>query len=322
MIPAADDWTDAGPDLWRGCANAWECDEMGHQNVRFYVSRAMEGLRELLARHGIPVRPSVEAIAARPVTHHLRLMRENRGGTPLHLRGGFVSMGAGVAAAALTLYHSETDEVSATFLVELEARESHGCAAPRWPTALAEAPLHECPELCRPRGLTGPPPFAVGASEADALGMILTGAGIVADDVCDPAGLLRPESFIAFFADSTRTLTNAFHRAAEALPGAPQRIGSAGVECRLRYHRFPRAGDRYVMRGGLSELTERGRKTLYWMLDRETGAPLAELEAVELLLDLDSRRSFRLEGTALESLRHHVVGAAGVSTEYQERTIA
>ena len=33
-----------GPVVWRGGVNTWECDEMGHMNVRFYLAKAMEGL--------------------------------------------------------------------------------------------------------------------------------------------------------------------------------------------------------------------------------------------------------------------------------------
>ena len=30
--------------LWRGNANTWECDELGHLNVRFYMAKAQEAL--------------------------------------------------------------------------------------------------------------------------------------------------------------------------------------------------------------------------------------------------------------------------------------
>jgi acyl-CoA thioester hydrolase len=281
---------------------------MGHQNVRFYVSRAMEGVRELLERHGLSTQQKPSQLAAWPVVHHLRLLRENRAGTPLHLRGGLVAVGRATITAALTLFHSENSEVSATFIIELEARKYPMEGAAEWPAEfVVPAALHALPDLCQPRGLADTPTFPIGIAKADELGMIEVGSGIISDDTCDRMGRLRPESFIAFLSNSTRTLTNAFHREAEMLPDAPERIGSAGVECRLRYYRFPYAGDRYVVRGGLSDLSDRRRKTLYWMLDRATGAPLAELEAVELLLDLDSRRSFKLGLSALNRLKRHVI---------------
>ena len=41
-----------GLEVWRGGVNTWECDEMGHMNVRFYVSRFIEGLAGLALRLG------------------------------------------------------------------------------------------------------------------------------------------------------------------------------------------------------------------------------------------------------------------------------
>ena len=29
----------AAIELWRGCANAWECDHIGHLNTRYYMVR-------------------------------------------------------------------------------------------------------------------------------------------------------------------------------------------------------------------------------------------------------------------------------------------
>ena len=36
-------------DLWKGSANTWDCDEMGHMNVRIYLEKAFEGLGTLAA---------------------------------------------------------------------------------------------------------------------------------------------------------------------------------------------------------------------------------------------------------------------------------
>ena len=40
-------------EVWRGGVSAWECDEMGHLNVRFHVSRALEGLGVLAELLGL-----------------------------------------------------------------------------------------------------------------------------------------------------------------------------------------------------------------------------------------------------------------------------
>ena len=38
---------------YRGCTNVWECDEMGHMNVRFYLGKAHQGLQQFGAFIGL-----------------------------------------------------------------------------------------------------------------------------------------------------------------------------------------------------------------------------------------------------------------------------
>lgn len=41
-----------GVEVWRGGVASWECDQMGHLNVAFYVAKSMEGLVGLAAELG------------------------------------------------------------------------------------------------------------------------------------------------------------------------------------------------------------------------------------------------------------------------------
>jgi len=80
-----------GIEIWRGGVNTWECDEMGHMNVRFYVARAMEGLVGLAAALGLPHAFAAHAGATLLVREqHIRFLREARAGAALHMTGGVV----------------------------------------------------------------------------------------------------------------------------------------------------------------------------------------------------------------------------------------
>ena len=70
----------SGPiEVWRGGVNTWECDRMGHMNVRFYVARAMEGLAGAAAALGMGVAFTAHAAATLIVReHHIRFLREAR----------------------------------------------------------------------------------------------------------------------------------------------------------------------------------------------------------------------------------------------------
>ena len=43
-----------GTEIWVGGVNTWECDEMGHLNVRHWVAKSMEALAGLAAALGMP----------------------------------------------------------------------------------------------------------------------------------------------------------------------------------------------------------------------------------------------------------------------------
>src|ERR1700761_1671694 len=80
-------------EIWRGGVNTWECDEMGHMNVRFYVARFMEGLGGLALRLGLPQAFSAHANATLTVReHHIRFLKEAHAGAPLHMEGGVIEI--------------------------------------------------------------------------------------------------------------------------------------------------------------------------------------------------------------------------------------
>ena len=83
-----------GPEIWRGGVNTWECDEMGHMNVRFYLTKATEGLAGLAAELGMAHAFAPHAEATLLVTdHHVRFLKENHAGAALYMTGAVLSMG-------------------------------------------------------------------------------------------------------------------------------------------------------------------------------------------------------------------------------------
>ena len=83
-----------GLEVWRGSVNTWECDAMGHMNVRFYGVRALEGLVGLAAAMGMPRAFSPTAGATLLVREqHIRFLREALAGTVLTLRGWVAELG-------------------------------------------------------------------------------------------------------------------------------------------------------------------------------------------------------------------------------------
>jgi len=75
-------------ELYRGSINTWECDEMGHMNVRFYVAKMMEGLVELAHAAGLAHAFRERAQSTlRPRDQHIRFIEEAHAGAPFTMTG-------------------------------------------------------------------------------------------------------------------------------------------------------------------------------------------------------------------------------------------
>jgi acyl-CoA thioester hydrolase len=76
----------------RSSVQTWECDQMGHMNVQFYVGKADEGLSALAAALGLSARAQRSTFAALiPREHHIRFHRELRPGAPFAIKAGILA---------------------------------------------------------------------------------------------------------------------------------------------------------------------------------------------------------------------------------------
>jgi acyl-CoA thioester hydrolase len=279
-----------GLEVWRGAVNTWECDQMGHMNVRFYVARAMEGVVGVAAALGLAGAFRANAEATLVVRdHHIRFLREARAGAPLYLLTGVAEMGEDHARLIQLLVHAATGELAASFqtlLVHVTSREARAFPWSERTRALAADLSMEIPERAAPRSLTlDPPAGRASLAEADRLNLIDLARGAFAAQDCDVFGRVGVEHIIGRVSDGVPTL-------GAALGGGPRRegVGGAVLEYRLAYADRPRAGDRYEVRSGLMSFDDRSQRVAHWVLDPETGAPWATSEAVAISLDLAARK--------------------------------
>jgi acyl-CoA thioester hydrolase len=314
MMQGPSDADSLGVEVWRGCVNTWECDEMGHMNVRFYVARAMEGLVGLAAALGLPHAFSPYANATLLVREqHIRFLREARPGAPLHMRGCVVEMSEADARLLLVMFHAGSGEPAASFQF-LVAHVTAGDDPrpfpwPRQTVSLAGGLTPPVPSYAAARGV-GLESFTSQASQAraDALGLMTISAGAFAGHDCDGFGRMRPEQFIARISDGVASLT-AQTRAvvSETAQSPPTRVGGAALEYRLVQLAWPRAGDRFVIRSGLAGVDDRTQRLVHWMLDPSTGEAWGVSEAVVVTLDLDARKIVPVSQTARVALGDRLI---------------
>lgn len=302
-----------GVEIWRGGVNTWDCDEMGHMNVRHYVVRAQEGLIGLAAELGLANAFSPHANATLLVKeHHIRFLREAHAGAPLTMYGGVIEMGESEARLLQLLVHPASGELAATFqttVVHATPREGQAFPWPQVALERAEALRVEIPEKAQARSIDLSPftPTA-GLARAEAFQLSRIGLGGLLPSDCDVYGRMRAEQFIGRVSDGIGAFIHPFRDiVVDHAEARPARYGGAVLEYRIAYLAWPRAGDRVELRSGLIGTDARTMRMAHWMLDPATGEPWGTSEAVAITFDLDARKVVPVTEAARNALSAHQI---------------
>ena len=301
-----------GVEVWSGGVNTWECDEMGHLNVRFWVAKSLEGLAGLAVRLGMPRAFTAGAESTLVVREqHIRFLREARAGAGLVMTGGVVEMGETDARLLLVIRHL-SGEPAAAFQVGVAHATSADLRPFPWPARIREAAQAlkvEVPAFAAARGLDLAPVTSM-ASHAKALELGLTriGMGVIQPAECDVFGRMRGEVFIGRVSDGVNRLFGETRPGPEPTPGQPPgNIGGAVLEYRVLHLGWPRAGDSVELRSGFAGVEARTRRVAHWMVDPVSGRPWCSAEAVVISFDLDARKVVEISAAAQADYRAQMI---------------
>ncbi len=297
-------------EVWRGGVNAWECDDNGHLNTRFYVQRAAEGLAMLFALSGMGgLFSPLSATTAVIREMHIRFHREALLSASLRIMGGFTALAGTDAQAVLVMEDISNGEIKATFRVAVRhAASDHSGTAQPWPSGLNVEPV-DVPEAALPRSTAeGPVSSSASLERARVLDLVRIAAGVTGAERLDAFGKMAVHGFIGAVSDGIRTLSAPLReivaRNAEEPVG---RIGGAVVEFRVLHLDWPRAGDAFEIRSGLATVDGHAKSLIHWMLDPVSGRVYGSMQSIAVDFDLDRRRLIRLTAAARTELQTHCV---------------
>lgn len=299
--------------LWRGVANAWECDELGHLNVRFYLAKAAEALGGLAHALGMPdafTAKPYATLVAREIT--VRFLAEARPGAPLAIRGGVIEHDETGLTAALVMDHAALGVPAASFTVRLEHYAPAFARTFPWSSRTRdalEALRIDTPADCRTRSLDlNPASLDASLARADALGLKAVGRGMINAHEVDALGHMRGEFCFGKISDGVIHFQEAWPDHWQALRERRAiTVSGAVLEARIIIRRWPRAGDGYVIRSGVKAVNETVRTLVHWVIDPATGANLWSMEAVACLMDLEARKLKRASAAEIAALAQHIV---------------
>ncbi|MBO6635004.1 thioesterase family protein [Parvibaculum sp.] len=298
----------------RSSVQTWECDQMGHMNVQFYVEKAGAGLAALSLALGLGPRVSRGEGARLFVRdHHVRFLREQRPGAPFFIRAGVLE----VRDFGLRVYEEMVNTVSgepaASFIAEVEWLDEETREMKPLPAkakAAAKELVVELPVHGSPRGLEiYEPRPAPKLKEADAMGMVRTWQGEIETPQCDGQGFLTIRHFMGIVSDG---IPNLLAQTSGADRSRTPTVGGAALEYRFVYRRHPRVGDVLTLRSGLKQVGPKTYTWCHWLFDLETGEAIATAEAVAIALDLTTRKAIPIPEEMRANLESLVIEGLGV----------
>lgn len=294
--------------LYQGSVNTWECDDGGHLNVRFHFERAMIGLAHFASALGMPRASSPSAGATLvPLEAHVRFLREARPGAPLSMHGGVVDLGETDATLCLDMRHADGAPASC-FTIRVAHANTNDFRAFPWSSRTRTAAQRlSCalPDHATARSIDlARAPGEASRARAVELGAMRIGGALVQPDQCDAFGRLRGEQFVGRISDSVPNLLARWRQEAQGVAGAP---AGAVVEARFVFRRFPRAGDLIEVHSGVAEVGEKTLRLVHWIVDPESGAAWASMEAVALTFDTATRKAIAPSPEARAAMQQRVV---------------
>lgn len=298
--------------LWRGNANAWECDELGHLNVRAYWEKAMEAVDVLAARLGQqnPCRPDATSMLV-PVSGHVRYLNEVRPGTPLTISGGIVDLGATSMTIALVMQNDNTGAIAAGLTVTCAHTTGDGQRTFGWSQRMidqADEHTIALPDACTSRGLTETVHPASHDRPVDetggfaGAGKTLIAAGVFSPAEAAPRGIIGPNVYFARASDGFQHLVV---DAAAAL--ATDRVNVAMVEARVTIHDHAEAGDAFELHSGFGAINGRTLSVCHTMVNPITGALWGRLEALCVFFNLETRQAVHPGDGVLSALQPRIM---------------
>ncbi|MEM8920929.1 MAG: thioesterase family protein, partial [Pseudomonadota bacterium] len=174
--------------------------------------------------------------------------------------------------------------------------------------AALESHIVEPPEKLAPRSIdpTAPVRGSATMADADTVGAPVLGNGVVSGDQCDLFGWMKAEMYIARISDAVPNLMAAWREnvaAAARAKGEEVTSGAAVLEYRLRYRKWPKAGDRVQVRSTLGDCSDKILSFVHWVIDPDSGEAWCTTEAVAVTFDLNTRKVITAPPQHMEALR-------------------
>lgn len=300
-------------ETYTGQALQWECDELGHLNMRHYMTKVHQARQFFFIELGLVKAFTASADSTvRSKSFIVRYLKESRPGARLKIKTGVISL-SDTSAELLHIMTHFDGTVSAAIVETVEHIYLRTGAAFNWPRRVHRAAqnyITERPAISLPRGLL-PADYSPLAPSREALlesRAVKIGMGVFQPAEIDIFGAVTPQAHLGRLTESVGNFIGLWPEVDESLQSGGH-IGGALLELAAYIHHVPTAGEALELYGAVQDANPYTRQAAYHMVDPATGASWASLLASGCLFDLDARNLVKTSPDQIAALKSMAIPA-------------
>ena len=292
---------------WAGECSAWECDELGHMNMRHYVHKTDEARRGFIIRLGLPraFHPGV-ASTVRCRDLHIKYQGEARPGNPLRIDSAIIELGESTARLCHIMTHRD-GRIAATIVETVEHVYLPEDKVFPWPKRVRDIAPHfttSLPSPAKARNVDGSVAFnGMSLSALETAGVSIIGTGVFGASELDITNRVTMGSFfgrttssIAWFREGWPEFEDPAYQAGG--------MSAALLEMRAVIHRYPGRGDAYAYLPALTGANAYTREFVHNVVDPVSGESWVSMQASGCKFDLNARKLVKASDADLALLEN------------------
>ena len=292
---------------WAGECSAWECDELGHMNMRHYVHKTDEARRGFIIRLGLPraFHPGV-ASTVRCRDLHIKYQGEARPGNPLRIDSAIIELGESTARLCHIMTHRD-GRIAATIVETVEHVYLPEDKVFPWPKRVRDIAPHfttSLPSPAKARNVDGSVAFnGMSLSALETAGVSIIGTGVFGASELDITNRVTMGSFfgrttssIAWFREGWPEFEDPAYQAGG--------MSAALLEMRAVIHRYPGRGDAYAYLPALTGANAYTREFVHNVVDPVSGESWVSMQASGCKFDLNVRKLVKASDADLALLEN------------------
>jgi len=287
-----------------GEAVQWECDELGHLNMRHYMTKVHQARQFFFIHLGLhEAFESGSPSTVRASKFMVRYLKECRPAERLKIKTGLLEVGETSADLIHIMTHFD-ETVAAVFVETVDHIYLPTQKSFTWPKRVrAKAPAHviAMPPIAMPRGLPNDDPVAPSLETLKAGGATQIGAGVFQPSETDIFGAVTPQSLLGRVTESVGNFKALWPEVHEAR-SANTTTSAALLEIQVHCHKTPKSGSACVLYSAAQSANAYTRLASHHILDPVTGESWASMSASGCLFDLVTRKLVKTSAEQIKRL--------------------